>query len=198
MRSKMILTIAIAALAVMCVGAQAATVSGTVTDGPGGPGINKALVVLLAGNNVTASGRTSGSGQYSLKGVGNGRYTIVVSAGAYASKTDTISVNGNSTVNVPLVKLTKSDYRNVGRIVGFVKATGNKPVPNALLLLKKGNAYVGATQPENVTGVYELEWYPSGTYTVIATAPGHNTASHGGQKISAGESLMLNIELQPK
>jgi len=198
MRNKLMLIIAVAALAMVSLSAQAATVSGTVTDGPGGPGINKALVVLVSGNAVTASGRTSGSGQLALTGVANGRYALVVSARAYASKVDTINVNGDTTVNVGLTKLARGDFRNLGRIVGFVKAAGNKPVPNAVLLLKKGNAFVGATQPENVTGVYELEWYPPGTYSVIATAPGHNSATFNDQKISAGESLMLNIELQPK
>jgi len=111
---------------------------------------------------------------------------------------DTITVAGDLVLNVPLTKHSSSTFKNLGRIVGFVKATGNKPVAKALLLLKKGNAVVGAAQPQNATGVFELEWYPAGTYTVVATAPGHNTATYSGQKITAGESLMIEVTLQPK
>lgn len=200
MRTKMMLTAAMAALALLSLAAstQAATVSGAVTDGAGGPGINKALVVLVSGNSVAASGQTSSGGQYSLKNVANGRYTMIVSASGYASKVDDITVNGDASATVALVKLAKSDFRNLGRIVGFAKTAGNKPVPNAVLLLKKGNTYVGAAQPENATGVYELEWYPPGSYTVLAVAPGYNTASYGNQQITAGESLWLDVVLQPK
>jgi len=200
MRTKMMLTAAIAALALLSLAAstQAATVSGKVTDGAGGPGINKALLVLLASGTPVATGKTGSGGQYTLAGVGNGAYTIVVSASGYASKVESITVNGDLTHNVPLVKLAGSDFRNLGRIVGFVKAQDNKPVVNALLLLKKGNAWVGAAQPENATGVYELKWYAPGTYTVVVVAPGHNTATYGNQQIPAGESLWLDVVLQPK
>lgn len=198
MRTQLTLIATFAAVAIWCLGAQAATVSGLVTDGAGGPGISKALVVLVAGNSVEASGHTNAAGQYSLANVPGGRYSMIVSANGYASKVEEISVAGDTTNNVALVKLTKSDFRNLGRIVGFVKAVGNKPVANALLLLKKGNSWVGATAPENVTGVYELQWYAPGSYTVLAVAPNYQSATYTNQQITAGESLRLDVVLQPK
>ncbi len=200
MRSTMTLTVVMITVALLglTLCAEAGSVSGKVTDGPGGPGISKALVVLLSGNSVAAVGKTVSGGRYELDGVANGKYTIVVSARKYASKADTVTVAGDLVLNVPLTKHTSSTFKNLGRIVGFVKATGNKPVAKALLLLKKGNAFVGAAQPQNATGVFELEWYPPGTYTVVATAPNHNTATYANQKITAGESLLLEVTLQPK
>ena len=200
MRKTMTLTVVMITVALLSLTlwAEAGSVSGNVTDGPGGPGISKALVALVSGNSVAAVGKTASGGRYELDGVANGKYTIVVSARKYASKVDTITVAGDLVLNVPLTRLSKSDFKNLGRVVGFVKATGNKPVAKALLLLKKGNAVVGAAQPQNATGVFELEWYPPGTYTVVATAPGHNTATYSGQEITAGESLMIEVTLQPK
>ncbi|MCD6360009.1 MAG: carboxypeptidase regulatory-like domain-containing protein [Armatimonadetes bacterium] len=200
MRTKTILIVTVTAvsLLVLSVSAQSATVSGVVTNGPGGPGVNKALVVLVAGSNIAGAAKTGANGKYRIAGVGNGRYSLIVSASGYQSKVTTVAVSGATTANVDLVKRASSDYRNLGRIVGFVKATGNKPVPNALLLLKKGNAFVGATRPENATGVYELEWYAPGNYTVVVVAPGYNTATYSGQKITAGESLWLDVVLQPQ
>lgn len=200
MRNTMTLTVVMVTIALLglTLCAEAGSVSGSVTDGPGGPGISKALVVLLSGNSVAAVGKTVSGGRYELDGVANGKYTIVVSASKYASKVDGINVSGDLVLNAPLTKLDNSDFKNLGRIVGFVKASGSKPVTKALLLLKKGNAFVGATQPQNATGVFELEWYAPGTYTVVATAPGHSTATYGNQKIPAGESLWLDVVLQPK
>ena len=200
MRSTMTLTVVMITVALLglTLCAEAGSVSGKVTDGPGGPGISKALVVLLSGNSVAAVGKTVSGGRYELAGVAAGKYTIVVSASKYASKVDTITVGGDLVLNVPLTKHSSSTFKNLGRIVGFVKATGNKPVAKALLLLKKGNAFVGAAQPQNATGVFELEWYSPGTYTVVATAPGHNTATYANQKITSGESLWLDVTLQPK
>jgi len=200
MRSTMTLTVVMITVALLSLTlcAEAGSVSGNVTDGPGGPGISKALVVLLSGSSVAAMGKTASGGRYELTGVANGKYTIVVSASSYASKVDSINVAGDLALNVPLTKLSKSDFKNLGRVVGFVKATGNKPVPKALLLLKKGSAFVGAAAPQNATGVFELEWYAPGTYTVVATAPGYNTATYANQNITSGESLWLDVTLQPK
>ncbi|MFW6156488.1 MAG: carboxypeptidase-like regulatory domain-containing protein, partial [Armatimonadota bacterium] len=97
-----------------------------------------------------------------------------------------------------LTKQQSSDYKRLGRIVGFVRNPQGQPVGKATLVLVRGAAPVGATQPENPTGVYELEWYPPGTYSVLGTAPGHKTSKYSGRNISAGESLWLDVTLQPK
>ena len=197
-RGVLMAAVALVALVGLAAAAEAGSVSGTVTDSAGGQGINKALVVLVSGTTPVAAGRSASNGHYELAGVANAAYTIVVSANNYAPKADNVTVNGDLTLNVPLRKLTGPDYKSLGRIVGFVKSTANKPVANALLLLVRGNAVVGASQPENATGVYELQWYTPGTYTVIGVAPGHKTATYPGQVIAAGESLMLEVALEPK
>ncbi len=200
MRTYKVLTVVMMVMALLslALGAEAGSMSGTVTAGAGGPGISKALVVLVSGNSVAAMAKTVSGGRYELPAVANGSYKLVVSANGYSSKADGITVNGDLALNVALTKLSGTDFKNLGRVVGFVKAAGNKPVPKALLLLKKGTVPIGAAQPQNATGVYELQWYAPGTYTVVVVAPGFATATYANQKISAGESLWLDVELQPK
>ncbi|MFO8078972.1 MAG: carboxypeptidase-like regulatory domain-containing protein [Armatimonadota bacterium] len=177
----------------------AASLTVTVVDGASGTPVDRAVVAVVSGDSVLAAGRTNAQGVWSAT-VRGGSARITASRRLYTSATSApVKLNEGATqVRLKLTKQQSSDYRRFGRVVGFVRNPQGQPVGNATLVLIKGNGPVGATQPENATGVYELEWYPPGTYAVLGTAPGHKTSKYSGQSISAGESLWLDVTLQPK
>jgi len=158
-----------------------------------------AVVVLMSGGQVKAvSVVPKAKNGCLLQDIMPGRYTLTVSAPFYASITRAVTVRdgAETEVTVAMSKLTDRDFKTRGLVVGFVKDANGTPVVNATLVLMKGNRPVGATRPENATGVYELEWYAPGTYKVIVTAPGFNTAVYSGQTITAGASTWLDVVLQ--
>ncbi|NLO07202.1 MAG: carboxypeptidase regulatory-like domain-containing protein [candidate division WS1 bacterium] len=195
-RKCSILTV-IVVLALTAGMAHAATFSITVVDKATGGPLSKALVVVMSGESVSKTAKTSNQGTWSDT-VPAGANRWVVSKTPYFCESAAISFDaqGNASVRVEMRRHSSDDYKRLGRIVGFVRAAGGQPIPNATLVLLKGNAPVGATQPENPAGVYELQWFPPGSYTVLATAPGFKSAKYAGQSIAAGESVMLDITLQ--
>jgi len=158
-----------------------------------------AVVVLMSGGQVKAVGVVpKDKNGCLLQDIMPGRYALTVSAPFYASVTRAVTVrdDAETEITVAMSKLTDEDFQTRGRVVGFVKDANGTPVVNATLVLMKGNKPVGATRPENAGGVYELEWYAPGTYNVIVTAPGFNTAVYTGQTITAGGRTWLDVVLQ--
>jgi len=196
--TRTVLTIAaVSALMTACLLAQAAPASIEVHVSASNP----VSVVLMSGSQVKAVGVVPvGSGGCLLQNLAPGKYVLVVSASAYTSVTRAVTVNdgAETELTVTLAKLTKDDYKARGRVVGFVKDANDNPVAKSTLVLMKGDSPVGATRPENATGVYELEWYAPGTYKVIAVAAGFKTGTYDGQQITAGGSTWLDVVLQPK
>jgi len=175
----------------------AASLTVTVVDAESGTPLSKAVVAVVSGDSVLAMGRTNSQGVWTGSAAGTVRVTA--SKRLYASATSApIGLDADRQVRLELKKQQAADFKRYGRIVGVVRNTAGQPVGNATLVLLKGTTAVGCAQPENATGVYQLEWYPPGTYSVLATAPGHNTSKYSGQNISAGESLWLDVKLQPK
>ena len=158
-------------------------------------------VVLMSGSQVKAVSLVPvGTRGCLLQNLQPGNYALVASASRYNSVTRAVTVpdGGEAEVWLELTKLTDNDYKTRGRVVGFVKDANGDPVANVTLTLMKVNKPVGAARPVNATGVYELEWYPPGTYTVIAVAPGFKTGTYAGQRLAAGTSTRLDVVLQPK
>src|SRR5262245_28309989 len=78
------------------------TVSGLLTDGTSGgilPGID---VQIMSGPNKGMDVKTDSTGHYSFTGVSNGTFSMQFSAVSYVSQTMTVTVSGNTTVNVVL------------------------------------------------------------------------------------------------
>jgi hypothetical protein len=178
----------------------AASLTVTVVDRESGAPLEKATVAVIAGDALVATGRTNKQGvwrgtvtQQPVAAVASKR--LYNSAGAAAISFDE---KGNRQIRLELAKHQSSDFKRMGRIVGFVRNAEGQPLGNATLVLMKKKGPVGAAHTENATGVYELEWYPPGTYRVLATAPGHKSSKYAGQSIQAGESLWLDVTLQPK
>lgn len=189
--------------AILLTGAVCAAASLTVTvvdKGSDAP-LAKSVVAVVSGNTIVATGRTDEKGSWTGT-VPAGKAKVVASRKLYASVASqniAFEADGARRVNFTLSKHASDDFKRLGRIVGFVRNAQGQPVSKAtLVLLNKSGSPLGAAQPEVATGIYELEWYAPGSYTVIATAPGHKPARHTGQTISAGESLWLDITLQPK
>ncbi|HCA47014.1 MAG TPA: hypothetical protein DEP45_06490, partial [Armatimonadetes bacterium] len=130
--------------------------------------------------------------------VADGRVTVLAAKDLHVTQARAVTMSGATSVRFDLLQHKQEDFKRLGRIVGFVRSTTGVPLANATLVLLKGSASVGVTQPENASGVYDLEWFAPGSYSVLATAPGHSARKFTGQSISAGESLWLDVTLQPK
>lgn len=193
--------LAVAALLGLCVGPLAAatvSVSVQVTDRANGTPLAKTVVVLFAEGAVKAVGRTNAEGAWGGQVAPTKRLTAVASKGLYVSAVRVVDATETATVQIhfELQRQASENFKRLGRIVGFVRGEENKPVGNATLVLLKKGKPVGVAQPENATGVYELQFYPPGKYTVMATAPGYRTLRTPVQEITAGGSLWLDINLQ--
>ncbi|MEA3403845.1 MAG: carboxypeptidase-like regulatory domain-containing protein [Armatimonadota bacterium] len=162
----------------------------------------KALVVVMAERSVVATGHTKPDGTWT--GQVAGQVTVVAAKTLHIAQTRTITVEADQPAQLTfkLRRQTAEDFKKLGRIVGFVKDADGKALAKATLVLLKRDeekdtlVAVGASQPKNATGIYELQWYPPGTYTVLATAAGHKPVRYEDQQISAGESLWLDVTLQ--
>ena len=190
-----------AALAVMALAAgdvHAAQITVTVTDGAGGAAINKAVVAVVVGNAVVGAGITPASGVWSAQVPDAARAFVVVAKKLYAPQARQVALSGQVSASFALVRFGTEDFNRLGRIVGFVRNAAGEPLANATLVLFKGENPVGVTRVQNATGVYELDWYPPARYTVVVTAPGHNPATYQRKQIAAGESLWLDVTLQPR
>jgi len=78
------------------------TLSGLLTDGFSGgilPGID---VQIMSGPNQGQSVKTDSTGHYSFSGVSNGTYSVQFSAVSYVSQTVSVTVAGNTTLNIVL------------------------------------------------------------------------------------------------
>ncbi len=192
------IAVALLALALVAVNAQAAQITVTVTDGPDGAPINKAVVAVVVGNSVVAAGITPASGVWSAQVPDAARAFVVVAKKLYAPRAKQVTLSGRVSASFALVKFGTEDFNRLGRIVGFVRNAAGEPVTNATLVLLKGHNPVGVARAQSPTGVYELEWYQPAGYTVVATAPGYAPATYQGNQIAAGESLWLDVTLQPR
>lgn len=176
---------------------MAATLNVTVVDKNTGAALSGAVVAVISGDTVPAAGRTNAQGAWSGN-VPGGKVTVIATKDLHVTQARAINAAETSSLRFELAQHKAEDFKRLGRIVGFVRSSTGAPLANATLVLLKGATAIGATQPENASGVYELEWYAPGSYTVLATAPGHSAKKFANQTIAAGESLWLDVTLQAK
>jgi len=196
--SSVLVAAALAALVLASDGVQAAQVSVTVTDATSGAPINKAAVAVVVGNAIVAYGITPANGQWSKQVPDAEKAFVVVAKKLYAAQARQVALSGQVPASFALAKFGTDDFNRLGRIVGFVRNAAGEAIPNATLVLLKGENAVGVTRVQNATGLYELEWYAPGTYTVVATAEGYVPRTYQRQEIEAGGSLWLDVDLQPR
>lgn len=170
----------------------------TVVDMGTGAALSGAVVAVVSGEAVTAAGRTNAQGIWNGTAAGS-KVTVIATKDLHVTQARVITLtDAPSALRFELAQHKQEDFKRLGRIVGFARSGGGAPLGNATLILLKGTTPIGVAQPENATGVYELEWYAPGTYTVLATAPNHTSRKLANQTIAAGESLWLDVTLQPK
>jgi len=81
------------------------TLGGLLTDGTSGgilPGID---VVIMSGSNQGQNVKTDSTGHYSFTGISNGTFSLRFSAVSYVTQTVTVTVAGNTTVNIVLQRM---------------------------------------------------------------------------------------------
>lgn len=133
-------------------------------------------VVKVIGLNVTAI--TDQNGHYSLSGLPEGNYPMVVMASDHAALevAATVIIGESSTANFPLYPLTR------GLIKGTITdAVSGDPVSQASVEID-GNALLSATSEDD--GTYKLVGIPPGVYKLKVTHAEYI------------ESLIENIEIQ--
>ena len=186
----------VVAMVSLAVVVQAGTLTVTVTDRASGAALAKATVALVHESNVVAAGRTDGNGVWTGPAPVAGAW-VVAHKKLYAPVARQLTGEAAS-LSIALEGLQTEQFKNLGRIVGFVKSAAGQPLSTATLVMLREGKPVGVTQTQNASGVYELEWYPPGTYTVLGTAPGFANRPYANQQVAAGQALWLEVTLQPR
>ncbi|MCF6137924.1 carboxypeptidase regulatory-like domain-containing protein [Pseudalkalibacillus berkeleyi] len=75
-----------------------ATLEGTVFDANSGDAISGATIALRRNNEIVAEGTTNPDGRYSITGLAEGEYTVLVSATGYETVVDPIFLNQGETL----------------------------------------------------------------------------------------------------
>ena len=178
----------------MCSQSQASTIYGTIFNN--NIHINNALVVLLFNNNIIDKTITDNNGYYSIN-ANNGDYILAVAKSGYMANINNVTINGDNIYNIELKQISKNEFKQRGRIIGFMQNNNEKPIDFSMVLLKQNQQIVGITEPrQKFAGIYELEWYLPGNYTVEGIAKGCLPQIYYNQNIIAGESLWLNIIME--
>jgi len=80
------------------------TLFGVVSDAASGSAISGASVSVTSGPNAGKSSVTDGNGYYSIPAITAGSFTIQVTASAYVTLTQTVSLNADTRVDLRLLK----------------------------------------------------------------------------------------------
>lgn len=166
----------------------------------GKPGVTGARIVLTKGSTVVGTFSPKGKdGLYQLS-CSPGTYDIAVSVRGHKTvvRRGVVVKQGSLRTTMVLRKFKAADYKRLGRVVGFVKNAQGEGINDALLWLLKDRKVIGATHSEAASGVYELEWYEPGTYSVACFADGYQPEDVHNVKIAAGQSVRIDFTLKRK
>ncbi len=78
------------------------TLSGLLTDGTSGGILPNIDVLIMNGANQGQAVKTDSTGHYSFTGISNGTFNVQFSAVSYVTQTASVTVAGNTTVNIVL------------------------------------------------------------------------------------------------
>jgi len=163
--------------------------TGQVVDSSNNP-INGAVVSVGNQSYTTISDPTTGSptGLFRVANLSPGTYPITVTASGYTGATiqGVIVAGADTMLTIPL-------NVSLGEFTGTV-TSNSVGIAGAVVEALSGNpGVIQATAVTNATGSYTL-YVPSGTYTLLATAPNYNNATSGAESISAG-TVTVNLPL---
>jgi len=154
-------------------GATTGVLTGSVTNTAGAP---------LANVQVTAGGvsaKTAADGTYTLQGVAAGTVTVTASLSGYQSSSQTATVTVASTTTVAPLQLAPN---NPGMITGHVAAGNGAAISGASV------TGAGLTSMTDANGAYTLANVPAGAITLMASAPGFQTATES-VTVTAGNTV---------
>jgi len=136
-------------------------VRGTVREAPNGPIIAGATVTVQPASMTVKSGR---DGRFAFAVPAGGNATITVSKFAFetTSKTVTVALNSDQTVNFAIKRLP------AGTLSGTVRMTGGAILGGAEVEILGTSLRASAS----AQGVYTISGVPEGTYSVRAANPG--------------------------
>lgn len=159
-------------------------VRGTVREFLNGPTIAGATVTVQPANMTVKSGS---DGRYAFAVPAGGNATVTVSTFAFeiTSKTVSVAVNSDQTVDFPIKRLA------AGMLSGTVRAaSGGAILPGAEVAILGTNLRATA----NAQGIYTFSSVPEGTYTVRAANPGL-AAQSATLSVPRGKTTTLNFLL---
>jgi large repetitive protein len=164
-------------------------IQGTVVDGATLGAIAGASVQAVNSQNViVANTTTNGSGQYSFDSLLPGSYSLIFTADGYGTQNlgALVVSNTTTTVNVFLSRL-------AGALVGTVQDLNAVPIAGATVTVFQNNIQIGSVITD-ANGNYMVSGLPSGSYTVVVSAPNYTTETVAAV-IEIGQTTTVNVTL---
>lgn len=166
------------------------SVQGTVIDSDTMLAISGASIQAINSQNVVvATTTTNGSGQYSFNSLLPGSYSITFTANGYATQTvgAVVSSSAVTTVNASLTRL-------AGALTGTVQDPNAASIPGASVTVFQNNIQIGSVITD-ATGTYMVPGLPSGSYTIVVSAPNFTTETVAAM-IENGQTTIVNVTLK--
>ena len=172
-------------------------ISGIVTDASSGTPIADAEVRIARTDGVASSLNTvaqlttASDGSYAFSGALAGSYSVTVEAATYAIASQAVSVTHGvaATANLSLTA--------GGSVQGTVlDATTGKPLAGAGIVLGgQGGSQLELTTIADPQGNYSIGQLPSGTYSLVVDAAGHETTVVPSVTVSTAGAAIQNATL---
>lgn len=168
------------------------TTAGALALAPVNPGTVNGSVVNSSGTGVSGATvnsdgvtvTTDSAGAYTLANLPAGSATIVASATGFANGSQTVTVNGGSTVTAPPITLSS----NTGSVSGTVKSSAGAAIAGASV------GYGGGSTTTSSTGTYSLMGVPAGTIQLVASASGFQSSTQN-VTVTGGSNSTANFTL---
>ncbi|MBI5739603.1 MAG: carboxypeptidase regulatory-like domain-containing protein [Nitrospirae bacterium] len=150
--------------AVVNVGSQVYSISGSVTTG-GGVGISGVSVKTMIGT-TTKTVTTATNGSYILSDLPPGNYTVTATKTAYVftPASQVVTVAGTNVTGVNIKSFTLS---------GYVKTLNNVAISGVLMTLSGGGMTANKAVTTSTSGAYTISGLGNGAYTLTPTKPGY-------------------------
>ncbi|HWE00956.1 MAG TPA: carboxypeptidase regulatory-like domain-containing protein [Tepidisphaeraceae bacterium] len=172
------------------------SVSGLITDTSGNPIANATVALTLSVSPNTSSSLTAttdSSGHYTLATVPAGTYVVRAQATGYtaaSSASFTVAQGSNTAPTVQLAQRTT--------LTGTVTTGGGTPLAGAKVSIFSASS-PGTTPLATFTttsiGQYSTDSLPPGSYIVMATAAGYNSATSAAFTVIAGANVAPTLAL---
>ena len=166
--------------------------AGRVLDQSTGLSVAGATVELHnTGGQLIASTTTDSSGSFSLTGIATGTYNLVVSAPAYTTNTQAITIISNTITNVTVLLAPVP-----GTVTGTVTSSSSTAIPDAQVRIINTFGVVVDQTITNASGGYQFTNVAPGNYTISVSANGFQSQT-GAVNVERAQTATLNFVLPP-